>query len=91
MLDENSLILLFSSWTTEQIVTQNLCNLVQRPTFGPPAGNLHLGIICIVSYFPLLKDFFFNECYYLHFREWLIIPDLTCVHDRDWIFFKGYM
>lgn len=42
----------------------------------------------IVSYFSLLKYFSFNECYDLHFREGLIIPDLTSVPDKDWIFKK---
>lgn len=62
---------------------QNLCNLVLLPTSRPPADNLHLCVILIVNYFSLLKYFFFNECYYLHFREWLVIPDLTCTHDRN--------
>lgn len=64
-------------------VMQSLYNLVQRPTLGPPAGNLHLCVILMGSYFSLLKHFFFNERCYLHLREWLISPDLTCVRDKD--------
>lgn len=75
-------VLVLNNW----IVMQNLCHLVQLLAFRPPAGNLHLCVTLIVSYFSLLKYFFFNECYYLHFREGLIIPNLTCVRDRNWFF-----